>query len=185
MGAVAKDVAGNVRDGATELANKVGDLTGEVKGWFDAEGGDDATRRARGAARSPDGSDDEDGESTSLEINTIRLGRGDYFGEYAIILEPNKSKHPATVRAVTFCELFSLSYDDFQNLLPYFPALQESVLTLGRRRYQQMMKALNADGTQNVVFRQVGGCANQSRQNRADRTPEHQNIRTGRIPSGG
>ena len=133
VGGAAAVVGGAVGGAAAVVGGAVGDAV-------------DSGLRALGA-----GGGDDDPDHSHLEINTIQLGRGDYFAEYAIILEPNKSKHPATVRAITFCEMFTLKRDNFQGLLAYFPDLKESMLTLGRKRYEQMMAALSADTT----FRRV------------------------------
>ena len=143
---------GAVGDAAAVVGGAVGGAAAVVGG---AVGGAvDSGLRALGA-----GGADDDEDHSHLEINTIRLGRGDYFAEYAIILEPNKSKHPATVRAITFCEMFTLKRDNFQGLLSYFPDLKESMLTLGRKRYEQMMAALSADTTFRKVASSQGGPA--------------------------
>ena len=63
------------------------------------------------------------------------------------------------VRAITFCEMFTLKRDNFQGLLAYFPDLKESMLTLGRKRYEQMMAALSADTTFRRVANGQGGVA--------------------------
>ncbi len=55
----------------------------------------------------------------------LRIHTRSYFAEYAILmLAP---LHPATIVAVTFSDLFSLSREDFENTVSLFPSLYEKV----------------------------------------------------------
>eukprot|EP01001_Neometanema_parovale_P006859 NODE_319_length_2685_cov_119.085870_g295_i1.p1 GENE.NODE_319_length_2685_cov_119.085870_g295_i1~~NODE_319_length_2685_cov_119.085870_g295_i1.p1 ORF type:complete len:784 (+),score=164.78 NODE_319_length_2685_cov_119.085870_g295_i1:143-2494(+) len=60
---------------------------------------------------------------------------GDFFGEVAIL--GDGVKRMASVRAVTYCDLFSLSKDDFRDILQRFPKLKMEVVAEGQKRMQQ------------------------------------------------
>nr|XP_020441937.1 potassium/sodium hyperpolarization-activated cyclic nucleotide-gated channel 1-like [Monopterus albus] len=49
---------------------------------------------------------------------------GDFFGETCVL---TKGKHLATVKALTNCQCFSLSCDDFQELLKGFPDTKKDI----------------------------------------------------------
>lgn len=49
----------------------------------------------------------------------------------------NKGKHLATVKALTDCQCFSLSWDDFQDALEGFPDVRKDL---------EKMALLNSDG---------------------------------------
>lgn len=49
---------------------------------------------------------------------------GDYFSETCVL---NKGKHLATVKAITECKCFSLSWDDFQEVLKSFPDIKKDI----------------------------------------------------------
>ncbi|XP_005745343.2 potassium/sodium hyperpolarization-activated cyclic nucleotide-gated channel 1-like [Pundamilia nyererei] len=59
---------------------------------------------------------------------------GDFFGETCVL---NKGKHLATVKALTDCQCFSLSWDDFQDALEGFPDVRKDL---------EKMALLNSDG---------------------------------------
>ncbi|MED6236203.1 hypothetical protein ATANTOWER_005794 [Ataeniobius toweri] len=49
---------------------------------------------------------------------------GDFFGETCVL---TKGKHLATVKALTDCQCFSLSWDDFQEALRGFPDIKKDL----------------------------------------------------------
>ncbi|XP_023193182.1 potassium/sodium hyperpolarization-activated cyclic nucleotide-gated channel 1-like [Xiphophorus maculatus] len=59
---------------------------------------------------------------------------GDFFGETCVL---TKGKHLATVKALTDCQCFSLSWDDFQEALRCFPDIKKDL---------EKMVLVNADG---------------------------------------
>jgi ATP-binding cassette, subfamily B, bacterial len=70
---------------------------------------------------------------TEQHINT--LGRGDFFGEMALLTNDPRS---ATVRTVTPTQLYSLSSEDFSALMMRLPDVRETIAqTADRRRMTQ------------------------------------------------
>uniref|UniRef100_A0AAQ5XW91 Cyclic nucleotide-binding domain-containing protein n=1 Tax=Amphiprion ocellaris TaxID=80972 RepID=A0AAQ5XW91_AMPOC len=59
---------------------------------------------------------------------------GDFFGETCVL---TKGKHLATVKALTDCQCFSLSWDDFQKALEGFPDVKKDL---------EKMVQINSDG---------------------------------------
>ncbi|XP_026232993.1 potassium/sodium hyperpolarization-activated cyclic nucleotide-gated channel 1 [Anabas testudineus] len=49
---------------------------------------------------------------------------GDFFGETCVL---TKGKHLATVKALTDCQCFSLSCDDFKQVLEGFPDVKKDL----------------------------------------------------------
>lgn len=56
------------------------------------------------------------------------LGSGQYFGEYSCMLGVSRS---ATVVAVSYCELYSLSRGDLEAVVSQWPELAEELSLLG------------------------------------------------------
>jgi CPA1 family monovalent cation:H+ antiporter len=73
--------------------------------------------------------------SGAVEIDTgatvIRLGRGEVFGEMALLFD---MKRQADATAIAYCTLLQLSLADFQRFLSMHPALRAAVETVGQRR---------------------------------------------------
>lgn len=73
--------------------------------------------------------------SGAVEIDTgatvIRLGRGEVFGEMALLFD---MKRQADATAIAYCTLLQLSLADFQRFLSMHPTLRAAVETVGQRR---------------------------------------------------
>ena len=61
----------------------------------------------------------------------VRLGAGEYFGEIALLKEPNRT---AMVIAVTECQLLTLEAADFRRLLAADPELGDALVNTMRER---------------------------------------------------
>jgi CRP-like cAMP-binding protein len=72
------------------------------------------------------------------------LSRGDYFGEVALLLPDNVRQ--ATVRALTYCDLWVLSKDTFSAILHEFPLLATAM--------EDDLKAKNIDIHSLGLFKQ-------------------------------
>ncbi|XP_061826855.1 hyperpolarization activated cyclic nucleotide-gated potassium channel 5 isoform X2 [Nerophis lumbriciformis] len=57
---------------------------------------------------------------------------GDFFGEVCVL---SRGKHLATVKALTDCQCFSLSWDDFQEVLQGFPDVRKDLEEMMEREY--------------------------------------------------
>lgn len=61
------------------------------------------------------------------------LTEGDFFGEIALLLHRPRS---ASIRAVDFCDLYSLDKETFERILAYFPDFSAHIQEEARRRQQ-------------------------------------------------
>lgn len=68
-------------------------------------------------------------EKTNKVFATI--GEGGYFGEIALLMD---SPRNATVRAVDYCDLYTLDKDSFQVVLTHFPAFSRQVRKMAQER---------------------------------------------------
>lgn len=66
-----------------------------------------------------------------LPTGPVRLGRGDYFGEIALIYTKPRS---ATVTTVTSSQFLVLSCDDFEDVMRHHPAFREAITTAAKKR---------------------------------------------------
>jgi CPA1 family monovalent cation:H+ antiporter len=73
---------------------------------------------------------------------TIRLGRGDFFGELALI---NRQPRSADVVSLTYSQLLWLSEEDFRTFLESYPVLRERLEAVAMDR-QKMALATEEDG---------------------------------------
>jgi CRP-like cAMP-binding protein len=64
-----------------------------------------------------------------VELVTLLITKGSYFGEYSLIL--SIPKHNASVRAITAVELLSLGKEEFDFVGSFFPQIFEKVLAVG------------------------------------------------------
>jgi len=78
-----------------------------------------------------------------------KLLKGEYFAEYAVIMD--QPKHPVSVRASSYCDIFALDRDHFQEFGEIFPTVYCRVMSLGRERYLALMKELNRTKTKHVM----------------------------------
>ena len=76
--------------------------------------------------------------SGAMEVDTgrgvRRLGRGDIFGELALLFDLRRQ---ADVTAIAFSVLLQLSAADFGSFLGRHPALRDEVMAIGRRRLEE------------------------------------------------
>jgi CPA1 family monovalent cation:H+ antiporter len=68
----------------------------------------------------------------SLRDHKIRLGRGDFFGEMAL-LDPG-GRRQADVTALSYCQLLILHDDDLRSLFTTEPGLREKIRQVARDR---------------------------------------------------
>lgn len=66
-----------------------------------------------------------------VQPNPIRLGRGQYFGEIALLRDTVRT---ATVTSLSECHLLALEVADFRRLLEAHPDLKASVMEVAERR---------------------------------------------------
>ena len=74
----------------------------------------------------------------------IQLKKGDYFAEYAIILD--NARHPATVEATAFCDLFSLHKSDMDEVGKWFPHAYHKVVEMGKARFKELLNVVAEAG---------------------------------------
>jgi CPA1 family monovalent cation:H+ antiporter len=67
----------------------------------------------------------------SVAKNKLRLGRGDFVGELALL---NDRRRGADVTALGYCQLLVLSGDAFKSLLAMDPAIREAINRVGAER---------------------------------------------------
>lgn len=70
----------------------------------------------------------------SLEGHKVKLGRGDFFGEMAL-LDPH-GRRGADVTALSYCQLLILRGDDLRTLFATEPAIREHIRQIARERQQ-------------------------------------------------
>ena len=66
--------------------------------------------------------------------NTVRLGKGQYFGEIALIKDTLRT---ATVTTLGECQLLSLDVNDFRRLMAQYPGLKAAIERVADERLQQ------------------------------------------------
>jgi voltage-gated potassium channel len=92
-----------------------------------------------------------DGEvEVDIQPHPRRMGRGDYFGEIALLADTVRT---ATVTAVTECQLLTLDVADFRRLLAAHPDLEAAV----RRVASQRMGAQAAAAAVEAALRGAPG----------------------------
>ena len=79
------------------------------------------------------------------QIATLRAG--DYFGEYGLLQAPMSEKgrtRTSTARSTTYCTLFYLRYDEFEEAMDMFPASRAIVLSkVGEHRKRTLQQEQN------------------------------------------
>eukprot|EP00638_Chattonella_subsalsa_P018691 CAMPEP_0117868362 /NCGR_PEP_ID=MMETSP0950-20121206/8602_1 /TAXON_ID=44440 /ORGANISM="Chattonella subsalsa, Strain CCMP2191" /LENGTH=493 /DNA_ID=CAMNT_0005720249 /DNA_START=567 /DNA_END=2044 /DNA_ORIENTATION=- len=89
---------------------------------------------------------------TNYEPIVVRkLGKGEYFAEYAVIMD--QPKHPITMKAASYCDLFALDREQFQEFGEIFPTTYYRIMELGKARFLALMKELNRTKTARVMER--------------------------------
>ncbi len=70
-----------------------------------------------------------------LHPHPVRLRRGQFFGEIALLKDMTRT---ATVTTVTDCHLLALDVADFRRLLKTYPALEKSVMRIAETRLHEL-----------------------------------------------
>ena len=81
-------------------------------------------------------------------ITTIRLGRGDVFGEISLMTGGRRS---ADVVAISYCHLLSLRAQDFRLLMDKYPDLKAHVESLSAQRLKMNSEAQDTEAEDPVV----------------------------------
>eukprot|EP00762_Andalucia_godoyi_P006368 ANDGO_05937.mRNA.1 Cyclic nucleotide-gated cation channel subunit A len=71
-----------------------------------------------------------------------RLKEGSFFGEIALV---TSGKRTASVRAATYCDLFVLMKEDFDEVLADFPEQAKAILQAAEARYNLIKKTSTSD----------------------------------------
>jgi monovalent cation:H+ antiporter, CPA1 family len=77
----------------------------------------------------------------SVGKNKVRLGRGDFVGELALL---NDRRRGADVTALGYCQLLVLSGDAFKSLLAMDPAIREAINRVGAERLKMNLEERKA-----------------------------------------
>lgn len=77
----------------------------------------------------------------------FRLGRGDFFGEMALLISGRRN---ATVTAIAFCKLLALTARDLQVLASAHPDLRRTITEVARARSTETERTISALGEEAV-----------------------------------
>jgi len=77
----------------------------------------------------------------SIGRNRVRLGRGDFIGELALL---NDRRRRADVTALGYCQLLVLGADDFKSLLAMDPAIREAINRVATDRMKMNLEERKA-----------------------------------------
>jgi len=72
------------------------------------------------------------------ELRLKDLHSGDYFAEYAVILD--QVRHPVSVIAGSYCDFFVLSHADFELFGKQFPLSVQTIVKQSHKRYLELLK---------------------------------------------
>lgn len=78
----------------------------------------------------------------------FRLGRGDFFGEMAVLISGRRT---ATVTAIAFCKLLALTGRDLQALASAHPDLRRTITEVARARSTETERTISALGEEEAV----------------------------------
>lgn len=85
------------------------------------------------------------------------LSDGSYFGEICLL---TNARRVASVRAETYCNLFSLSVEHFNAVLDQYPLMRRTMESVAAERYRKnkarQEEALKAEGENNLRHRREG-----------------------------
>ncbi|WRH66154.1 MAG: cyclic nucleotide-binding domain-containing protein [Planktothrix sp. GU0601_MAG3] len=70
-------------------------------------------------------------EKTGKVYNVMAVGS--FFGEIALLYD---SRRTASVKTLTYCELFVLYKEDFDKVLKNYPKFSEEIKQIAEKRYQ-------------------------------------------------
>lgn len=76
------------------------------------------------------------------------LSDGSYFGEICLL---TNARRVASVRAETYCNLFSLSVDHFNAVLDQYPLMRKTMETVAAERYKKLLNKLTVCDVATVV----------------------------------
>jgi len=79
------------------------------------------------------------GHDFEIEVDNIR--DGDYFADYAVVLD--QARHPVTAVATAYCDLFVLSHQDFLHFGDEFPKSLIEIIDLCKERFISLTNLVN------------------------------------------
>eukprot|EP00163_Fabomonas_tropica_P030364 TRINITY_DN681_c0_g1_i1.p1 TRINITY_DN681_c0_g1~~TRINITY_DN681_c0_g1_i1.p1 ORF type:complete len:1518 (+),score=303.17 TRINITY_DN681_c0_g1_i1:420-4973(+) len=79
--------------------------------------------------------------SPDMTVEYARLGPGTFFGEIALL---RSERRTANIRAITYCELFTLDKDDLADILSDFPEYRERIYKVAAERERKMAEKNNS-----------------------------------------
>lgn len=81
------------------------------------------------------------------------LSDGSYFGEICLL---TNARRVASVRAETYCNLFSLSVDHFNAVLDQYPLMRKTMETVAAERYSMWFKQIqNSNNKQGLTNQRI------------------------------
>ncbi|XP_067951844.1 potassium/sodium hyperpolarization-activated cyclic nucleotide-gated channel 1-like [Watersipora subatra] len=83
-----------------------------------------------------------------------RLGDGSYFGEICLL---TKKCRTATVRAASYCNLFSLSKEHFDKILENYPLMRRTLETIAAKRLHKLGKDPNLVTSRESLLDDING----------------------------
>jgi voltage-gated potassium channel len=85
-----------------------------------------------------------DGEvEIDLRPEPVRLRKGQYFGEIALLKKTNRT---ATVTTITECRLLALDAHEFHRLMAQHPDLASAIARVSEERLQAVLASVNTGG---------------------------------------
>lgn len=72
------------------------------------------------------------------QVPLSKVSRGEHFAEYAVIIE--QARHPASVVATAYCDLFILSRASFLAFGAEYPLVYTHLITVSKERYLKLTK---------------------------------------------
>lgn len=80
------------------------------------------------------------------------LSDGSYFGEICLL---TNARRVASVRAETYCNLFSLSVDHFNAVLDQYPLMRKTMETVAAERYSMWFKQIQSNNKQGLTQQRI------------------------------
>lgn len=79
-----------------------------------------------------------------LATNDVFFQRGNYFGEIALLSKG--AKRTATIKALTYCDLFKLTRDIFRTILARFPKFRVAISDICQQRKKHLLETYLESG---------------------------------------
>jgi len=79
-------------------------------------------------------------KGTQEELVVKIINDGDYFAEYAVMMD--QVKHPATVISEAYCDMFVLTRADFLEFAQQFPEVVADIIRESKKRYIKLIEAV-------------------------------------------